>query len=208
MTLDLKKELKHLYKPSTKTVSVVEVPPMNYLMINGEGNPNTSQQYKQAISTLYALAYGIRAICKVEDKTFTVMPLEGLWWWHENPEEVRPLNSSDKDQFLWTMMILQPDFVTADMVEAARKTVHKKKKNPPYLDDIRFDTYHENLAVQIMHVGSYDDEAPTIKKLHEYIVEQGYKFAKKHHEIYLSNPDRVSSDKLKTIIRQPFVTTS
>ncbi|MCA9912180.1 MAG: GyrI-like domain-containing protein [Anaerolineae bacterium] len=153
---------------------------------------------------MYALAYGIRAISKEAGTIYTVMPLEGLWWWEDMQAhaEVTSLTSRDKADFLWTMMILQPGHITAEMVEEARTTV-RKKKNPPCLDAIRFETYHEGHAVQILHIGSYAEEAPTVQRLHDFIAEQGYKLTGKHHEIYLSNPDRVEPARLKTIIRQP-----
>lgn len=202
--LDLKKEMKHLYNPSTKEISLVDVPPLSFLMIDGAGDPNTSKEYSDAVSSLYTLAYGIRAISKEAGTVYTVMPLEGLWWWADMDAhaEGNTLTSRDKSDFLWTMMILQPGHITAQMVEAARETV-RKKKNPPCLDDIRFETYHEGEAAQVMYRGSYADEGPTIQRLHAYIAEKGYELGGKHHEIYLSNPDRVEPAKLKTVIRQP-----
>lgn len=200
--MDLKKDLKHLYKTPAKTVSVVNVPPFNYLMIDGEGDPNTSPLYAQAVTALYNLAYGIRAISKAQGQVFTVMPLEGLWDLEETPEDFL-ITAEDKATFKWTMMIMQPPHITAEMVEEARDAV-RVKKNPPLLDHIRFEEYREDEAVQIMHIGPYADEGPNIARLHHFIEDNGWQLAKRHHEIYLSNPDRVAPEKMKTIIRQPF----
>lgn len=204
--LDMKKTLKHLFTPSTKQVGIVEIPPMSYLMIGGEGNPNTSEQYVEAVQALYNMAYAIRAICKEAGDVFTVMPLEGLWMvkgMDGVPEDFQ-LTPADKDNFVWTMMILQPDFVTADMVEQARETVSKKKPAPLRLAEVYFETYHEGDAAQLMHIGPYADEGPNIARIHQYIADNGWKLSKKHHEIYISDPRKVAPEKMKTIIRQPF----
>ncbi|MCI0712441.1 MAG: GyrI-like domain-containing protein [Chloroflexi bacterium] len=200
--MDLKQDLKHLYNPPTKTVGVVDVPPLNYLLIDGEGDPNTSQVYAKAVTALYNLAYGIRAISKDQGQVFTVMPLEGLWDLNETPADFL-ITSEDKATFKWTMMIAQPPHITTKLVEEARETVHRKK-NPLLLDYIRFETYEEGEAVQIMHIGPYSEEGPTVELLHRTIDENGWQLAKRHHEIYLSQPDRVVPEKMKTIIRQPF----
>lgn len=204
--LDMKKTLKHLYAPSAKQVSVVELSPMPYLMIDGEGNPNSSPIYDESVQALYKMAYGIRAICKADDKVFTVMPLEGLWMLkgYDAPPEGFNLTEADKDNFEWILMILQPNFVTAEMVEDARDNASKKKPVPTRLNDVRFETLNEGEAVQIMHIGPYVDEGPTVEQLHQYIEDNGWVLSKKHHEIYLSDPRKVAPEKLKTIIRQPF----
>lgn len=202
--IDFKKTLKHLYKPSAIEVSIVNIQPMNYLMIDGTGNPGTSERYGQAIEALYPLSYAIRAISKNANIVYTVMPLEGLWSFEGQEENIEfNLTEADKDTFVWTLMILQPEHITQEMVKTAREVV-RKKKSPTLLDDVRFETYHEGEAVQIMHIGSYDDEGPNVKRLHNHIVENGRVIGKKHHEIYLSDPRKVASQKLKTIIRQPF----
>ncbi len=201
--LDMKKTLKHLYSPSAKEVSVVDIPTMNYLMLDGEGNPN-SEGYLEAVQALYGLAYGIRAISKATGQVFTVMPLEGLWSFEGQEESNFQITDADKDTFEWTLMLLQPEHITSEMVEQARDTVRKKKSLAP-LDSIRFEAYDEGEAVQIMHIGSYDDEGPTVARLHHYIEDNGWQLGKKHHEIYLNDPRKVAPEKLKTIIRQPFV---
>lgn len=203
--LDMKKTLKHLYRPSSKAISVVDVPEMAYLMIDGEGNPNISESYGQAVQALYTLAYGIRAISKAAGSVFTVMPLEGLWSFAgESEHNFGRLTQEQKDSFVWTMMILQPENITAEMVAEARETV-RKTKSPALLDEVRFESYHEGDAVQIMHIGSYDEEGPNIARLHQHIADNGWTLSRKHHEIYLSDPRKVDVQKMKTIIRQPFI---
>ncbi|MEO1287389.1 MAG: GyrI-like domain-containing protein [Chloroflexota bacterium] len=202
--LDLKKTLKHLYKPSSDEVSIVDVPTMSYLMIDGQGNPNTAEAYQNAVQALYGLAYGIRAMSKADGLTFTVMPLEGLWSFEGQEDQTSfKLTQADKDTFKWTLMILQPEHITAEIVEQARESV-QKKKNPTSLADVRFEHYTEGEAVQIMHIGSYDDEGDNVKRLHDTIIDNGWQLSKAHHEIYLSDPRKVAPEKLKTVIRQPF----
>jgi hypothetical protein len=198
--LDVKKDLKHLYAPSTNTVSVVTVPPLRFLMIDGEGDPNTAPAYTQAVEALYALSYTLKFTVKGQspNQDYTVAPLEGLWWM----PDMREFTAEDKSGWLWTAMIMQPDPVTAGMVAAAVEEV-RRKKNPAALDKVRFEVYDEGLAAQIMHIGPYAAEAPTIAGLHAYIHENGYALRGKHHEIYVSDPGRTAPEKLKTVIRQP-----
>lgn len=201
--LDLKKELDSLYKPSAKAVTQVEVPPLNYLMIDGVGDPNISPDYQAALETLYAVSYTVKFMSKVTPGIdYVVMPLEGLWW----AKDMTDFVTSRRDGWQWTAMILQPDHVTEAMIEQAIDAT-REKKNPPALDKLRFETYHEGLAAQIMYTGPYADEGPTIQRIHAWIVEQGYTYhgAKSHHEIYLSDPRRTDPAKLKTVIRQPMI---
>ena len=202
--IDFKKELKHLYRPSTKEFAVVDVPPMRFLMIDGHGDPNTAQEYRDALEALYAVAYKLKFMSKKEmgmgmGMDYVVPPLEGLWW----AEDMETFTTGrDKSAWDWTMMIMQPQCITQEMFEEALKQVEKKKLAA--LPKLRLETYHEGLSVQIMHVGSYDDEAPTLDRMHhEFIPEDGYEMAGKHHEIYLSDPRRVAPEKLKTVLRQP-----
>jgi hypothetical protein len=198
--IDFKKELKHLYRPSSKEFVVVDVPPMNFLMIDGHGDPNTAQEYQDAVETLYAVAYKLKFTSKKElGKDYVVPPLEGLWW----AEDMEAFTAArDKSAWDWTMMIMQPEWITQEMVEEAVKQV--EKKGLPALSKLRPETYHEGLAVQILHIGPYDDEGPTIAKMHqEFMPENGYEPAGKHHEIYLSDPRKVAPEKLKTVLRQP-----
>jgi len=199
--LDFKKQLKHLYNPSSKQVTVEDVPEMNFLMIDGEGDPNTSEAYQDAIETLFGVSYALKFAIKRGESgiDFAVMPLEGLWW----VEDMTQFSMENKDAWKWIAMIMQPAYVTQQLLEEAVKQV-EKKKGLPSLSDMRFETFHEGTAAQIMYFGPYSEEALTIDKIHGFIRDQGYRLRGKHHEIYLSDPRRTAPHKLKTIIRQPF----
>jgi hypothetical protein len=199
--VDFKKELKHLYRPSVKEFAVVDVPPMQFLMIDGRGDPNTAQEYAFALETLYAVAFKAKFISKKQEgKDYVVPPLEGLWW-AEDMEAFAV--ARNKNVWEWTMMIMQPDWLTLEMYEAAVAQVGKQK-DLPALPKLRLEPYNEGLSVQILHLGSYDDEGPTIARMHrDFMPANGYVPAGKHHEIYLSDPRRVAPDKLKTVLRQP-----
>lgn len=199
--VDLKKTLKHIYNPSAKAVSVEDVPSMNFLMIDGSGNPNTSQEYAEAVAALYAVGYALKFKIKkgATGMDYAVMPLEGLWW----ADDMSQFNASNKEAWKWTMMIMQPEYVTAEMFAEALPEVEKKKKLAA-LSKVRFEPYHEGLAAQIMHIGSYSEEEPTIAKLHDFISQGGHKLRGKHHEIYLGDPRKIAPAKLQTVIRQPF----
>ena len=172
---------------------------MQFLMIDGQGDPNTARAYTEAVEALYAVAYKIKFASKKQlQKDFTVMPLEGLWW----AEDMSTFDAQNKASWLWTAMIMQPDWIDADMVERAKEAAAQKKELPA-LPKMRFETLAEGLAVQILYTGPYADEAPTIARLHTFIHENGYQRVGKHHEIYLSDPRRVAPEKLKTVIRQP-----
>jgi hypothetical protein len=199
--VDFKKELKHLYRPSTKDFAVVEVPPMNFLMIDGHGDPNTAEEYQDALEALYAVAYRVKFTSKRElDRDYVVPPLEGLWW----AEDMEAFSTQrDKSAWDWTMMIMQPEWVSPEMVDKVVGLVGKKKELPA-LPKLRLEEYDEGLSVQILHVGSYDDEGPVLHRLHhEFIPQHGYEMRGKHHEIYLSDFRKVSPEKLKTVLRQP-----
>lgn len=199
--IDFKRTLKHLYQPTGKTFSLVDVPAMRFLMIDGHGDPNTAPAYAETVEALYGVAYKLKFMSKQQlGRDFAVLPLEGLWW----AEDMDSFTASlDKSAWDWTMMIMQPDWITADMVTEATAVVQKQKELPT-LARLRLETYHEGLSVQIMHTGSYDDEAPTLYRLHhEFMPANGLVFNGKHHEIYLSDPRRVPPEKLKTVLRQP-----
>lgn len=197
--IDFKKELKHLYTPSKKVFSIVDVPAMKFLMVDGHGDPNTSPEYQAAVETLYALAYKIKFMMKDQGLDYVVPPLEGLWW----VEDMAEFSVERKDEWDWTMMIMQPDEVTMGVVEAAGDAV-AASKNLPNLSQVRFELFHEGAAAQILYLGAYADEGPTIARLHDFILAEGYQLSGKHHEIYLSDPRRTAPEKLKTVIRQPF----
>lgn len=195
--IDFKKEYKALFKPSAKKVSIVEVPKFNYLMIDGNGSP-AAEEYQHAVETLYPMAYTLKFMAKTSlQRDFVVNPLEGLWW----AEDYIVFSNGNKDEWIWRSMIMQPDFITESMFDLAREKV--TEKNPASLDKIRLDSLDEGLCAQIMHIGPYADEAPTIQKLHQFIEDNGYELRDKHHEIYLSDPRRAKPENMKTVIRQP-----
>jgi DNA-binding PadR family transcriptional regulator len=201
-TYDMKKQRKDLYAPKPGDFEIVEVPPLEFLMVDGHGDPNTSTAYREAIEALYAASYAVRAVSKTRlGKVHTVGPLEGLWS-AADPEAFR---TRDKGAWDWTMMIAQPDWITADLVEEALGAARKKRL--PALDLIRFERYTEGRSVQILHVGSYDDEGPTLERLHrEFLPANGFAPTGRHHEIYLSDARRTEPARLRTILRQPVST--
>ncbi|MCL1893832.1 MAG: GyrI-like domain-containing protein [Holophagaceae bacterium] len=201
---DFKKHSKELYSPTAKP-SIIEVPEMVFITIDGQGNPNTSKAYAEALEILYSLSYSIK-MSKGDSRPegffdYVVPPLEGLWWGVDSGA-----GGIDKDKLCWTSMIRQPDFVTQEVFERAKTALGKKK---PELDTTKASlmTITEGLCAQILHIGSYDDEPATMKALETYIGESGYRpdfsDTRKHHEIYLSDPRKVAPEKLKTIIRLP-----
>ena len=199
--VDFKKELNYLYNPSSREFSTVEVPEMQFLMVDGHGDPNTAQAYQDAVEALYAVAYKLKFMSKKQvGKDYVVPPLEGLWWAADMETFTVRL---DKSAWDWTMMIMQPDWITPEMFTQAVAEV-QKSKDLPALSKVRLERYAEGLALQILHIGSYDDEAPTLARLHrEFIPQNGYVEAGKHHEIYLGDPRKVAPEKLKTVLRQP-----
>jgi hypothetical protein len=196
--VDFKKALKHLYNPSQKAFSVVDVPPMNFLMLDGHGDPNNNPAYQEVVDTLYTMAYAVKFALKPQGFDYVVPPLEGLWW----IEDMAQFSLASKEEWDWTMMIMQPERVTAELVEQVRADV-ARKKDPPALPRLRFGAYHEGLAVQIMYIGPYADEGPTIARMHAFAAAEDYALRGKHHEIYLSDPRRTPPERLKTVIRQP-----
>ena len=197
--LDFKKEFKTLYNPSAKEVKLVEVPDFSFLMIDGMGDPNTAPSYQLAVETLYSLSYNLKfGLKKAGLLDYTVGPLEGLWWTDSNVG----FDWANKARWQWTMLIMQPAQVTAELLAQALEQVAQKKKAVS-LPPVRLETLREGQAAQVLYLGPYADEGPTIKRLHDFITEQGYQLACKHHEIYLSDPRRTAPEKLKTILRQP-----
>ena len=201
MPIDFKKEQKDLYQPKT-TPSFIDVPEMVFIAVDGNGDPNTSAEYAAAIEVLYGFSYAIKMSNKAVME-YVVPPLEGLW---SVDGEYKGCDITDKDKFYWTAMIRQPDFVTAEVFEAARTSLAKKK---PALDtsNARLIKYTEGLCVQAMHIGSYDNEPATIAAMEQYVNDNGYitdfSDTRRHHEIYLADPRKVAPEKLKTVIRHP-----
>lgn len=198
--IDYKKELKHLYNPSPKEPKIVDVPQMNFLMIDGKGNPNISQEYKNAIEALFSVSYTLKFMIKKGETSidYGVMPLEGLWW----VEDMSKFSVERKDEWLWTSMITQPELIRRELVIEAIEIVKKKGKLPA-IDKLRFESFCEGKSAQIMHIGPFSEEGPTIEKLHNFIQEQNHALRDKHHEIYLSDIRKGDPKKWKTIIRQP-----
>jgi len=192
--IDLTKEYKSLYS-AKKEPHLIDVPPANFLMIDGRGAPS-SEIYVEKVGALYPLAYKVKFLCKEKEQDFVVCKLEGMWWFDSYDGPTPP-----REEWNWTMMIRMPDFVTADMVEEAREQV--KDKQVPYLDEVRFAELHEGLSAQVLYIGPYSDEAQTIIELHEFVHQQGYELRGHHHEIYFNDPRRTDPAKLKTILRHP-----
>lgn len=195
---DYKKEFKHLFFPPQGRFTFADLPPLNYLMLDGHGDPNNNPQYQAVVEALYSLAYTLKFMLKPQGVEYTVPPLEGLWWM-ENMSEFSP---QTKDRWDWTMMILQPVPVTPEQLEQARAEV-LRKKGLMGLERVRLENYAEGRVVQITYLGAYADEGPTIAAMHAFIHEQGYELRGKHHEIYVGDPRRTEPARLKTVIRQP-----
>jgi hypothetical protein len=197
--IDLKAELKPLLKPSAKTPQVVDVPAMQFLMLDGEGDPNTPETFPVSVGALYSIAYTLKfAIKKQLQIDYPVMGLEGRWWMADG----RDFTLTDRTGWRWTLMLVQPEVVTAEWVQRAVEEAHRKKPLPP-LPTLRLERFEEGLCAQIMHHGPYSDEQPTIDALHRYIAEQRYAMRDKHHELYLTDPLRTTPANMRTIIRQP-----
>lgn len=203
MTIDFKKTEKNLYLPST-TPSIIDVPQMTFITVDGKGDPNTSAEYTKAVELLYGLSYTIKMTSK-DIFEYVVLPLEGLW---SVDDDFRGGGAiiSDKNKFIWTMMIRQPYFVTEEVFEAAKASLQKKKPNLD-ISKAQLRKITEGLCVQVMHIGSYDDEPKTIVVLDGFARQNGYVLDinknRLHHEIYISDPRKVASDRLKTVLRHP-----
>jgi hypothetical protein len=197
---DVKRAHRALYAPSAKDFVVVEVPPMSYLAVDGHGNPNTSPQYAEALAALFGVAYTLKFRSKKElGRDLVVAPLEALW----RADDPGAFVTRDKDAWRWTALIAQPEWIDEQLVAEAVAAMRAKGVNPA-LDRLRLLRLHEGTSVQILHVGSYDDEAPTLARLHgEWMPQQGLTFNGDHHEIYLSDARRTAPAKLRTVLRQP-----
>jgi hypothetical protein len=197
--IDYRKELKSLYRAKADRPVVVDVPPLNFLMLDGRGDPNTAPAFKEAVAALFSLSYALKfRIRKDRDLDYGVLPLEGTWY----ADDMEAFRSGDRGSWRWTLMIMQPEPVTGELAAETAAELGTKKKLPA-LGQVRFERLCEGLAAQILHIGAYADEGPTIAGLHEFIVEQGYALRGRHREIYLSDLRRTAPERLKTIIRQP-----
>ncbi|SJZ90127.1 hypothetical protein SAMN02745126_02791 [Enhydrobacter aerosaccus] len=198
--VDFKKDRKDLYAPPRNAFSLVKVPAMTFLMVDGQGDPNTAPAYREAVEALYAVSYGVKFASKrMLDRDYVVAPLEGLW----SARDWSAFTRRAKDEWHWTMMIRQPDWITDAMIEAALEAAQAKRRTSA-LSLLRHETFEEGRCVQILHVGSYDDEAPVLARLHdEFLPQHGLSPTGRHHEIYLSDPRKTAPAKLRTILRQP-----
>jgi len=194
-----------LYRATT-TPQLVQVPPLSFMCLDGHGDPNTSAAYAAAVQALYSVSYAAKfAVRKAGGPNFKVSPLEGLWW----AEDLSAFLTGDKSNWDWTMMIRQPDTFTAEFIGRLADEV-ADKKSMAVARELKLVTFEEGTAAQVLHIGPYATEAPTIARLHEFIREQGFRFdghRHKHHEIYVGDPRRSVPEKLRTIIRQPYAAT-
>jgi hypothetical protein len=199
--MDLKKDLKHLYNPSSRKPVIVDVPKMNFIMVNGEGDPNTSEVFREALEALYGLSFTIKfASKKVFEIDYPVMALEGLWW--GTPKGLTRFTSDDKAEWKWTLMMMQPDHISEQFFKK-QKEILRKKKDPSLLDEVRYESFEEGLSVQQMHIGPYSEEWRTVEPMHTWVEEQGFELIGRHHEIYIGDPRRAAPEKLRTILRHP-----
>jgi hypothetical protein len=191
---------KKFYSPSAKEPQILDIPSMNFLMMNGHGDPNTSPDYVAVVSALYTLSYTLKFDLKKTGGTpdFKVFPLQGLWW----SADMSDFLTGNKSNWDWTMMIAQPDWITGEHIEQAKKKA-VVKVDQKVLDQVRFEPFLEGTVVQMMHIGPYSAEGPNIARIHEFAHKLGYERAGKHHEIYIGDPRKSAPEKLKTIIRQP-----
>ncbi|HOB53700.1 MAG TPA: GyrI-like domain-containing protein [Acidobacteriota bacterium] len=198
--IDYRKKLKSLYSPSAQSVVQVEVPPQSYLMVDGAGDPNGSPEFAAAVEALFAVAYTVKFMVKKGPLAvdYGVLPLEGLWW----ADDMARFSIHDKSHWQWTLMIMQPDLVTGELVERAMAEV-RRKKAPAAIDRLRFEVLAEGACAQILHVGPFSEEGVAVEKVHRHIESLGRRPAGKHHEIYLSDIRKAAPAKWKTIIRQP-----
>ncbi|UZN02460.1 GyrI-like domain-containing protein [Cellulomonas sp. S1-8] len=200
MKVDLVKQIES-YRAPRDRFDVVAVPPLQYLMVDGHGDPNTSEAYSDALSSLFPLAYALKFLSKGElGRDYGVPPLEALWWADDMDAFT---GGRDASRWHWTLLSLVPEWVTADHVETARGTV-ARKGGAPALDAIRLEPFDEGLAVQTLHAGPYDAEGPVLDAMHhDFIPTEGLRMTGKHHEVYLNDARRTAPDKLRTILRQP-----
>ena len=196
--IDYKQAFKYLYLPTAKSVVKVIVPPMNFLMVDGAGDPNTSPDYQAVVEALFSTAYAIKFMVKKGPAAldYGVMPLEGLWW----ADDMTAFSVAAKSDWKWTMMIMQPAPVTRELVDAVMEL--GKKKGLGAISRLRFEIFDEGLSAQTLHVGPFSAEGPTVARVHDFIDTHG-RLRGKHHEIYLSDIRKADPVKWKTVIRQP-----
>jgi len=196
--IDFKKAMAAFYTAPSDRFIAIDVPTLTFVKVDGDGDPNTAPAYRQAIEWLYPVSYALKFAAKGIGKDYVVPPLEGLWWADDPSDFV----ARRKDRWRWTMMIMAPDFIERPLFEAAVEKTKKKLGDAP--SSLRLELLAEGRALQTLHVGSYDDEGPTLARLHDEVMPaQGLTYAGPHHEIYLSDPRKTAPAKLRTILRQP-----
>jgi hypothetical protein len=202
--IDLKKQYKRLYTPSAKTPEIIDVPALNFAMLDDAvpaGTPPAeSQAFQDGLQAAYGVVYTLKftsKLCKENPLDFSVMALEGLWWTASGDFDFQR-----REDWYFTLMIMLPDFISPAMFQEAVEQIKKKKDNPS-IPKLRLEYFQEGLCVQVMYLGPYANEPATISRMHQYAFEQGYRLRGKHHEIYLGDPRRASPEKLKTILRHP-----
>lgn len=196
---DVKRAHRELYTPRAE-FTLVDVPPLQYLAVDGHGDPNTAPEYADAVEALFGVAYAVKFRSKRElGRDFVVAPLEGLW----RASDPATFVTREKGEWSWTMLIAQPEWIDEGLVAGAIDAVRAKGEKSA-LDRLRLERMHEGASVQILHVGSYDDEGPTLARLHdEWMPRHRLTFNGDHHEIYLSDARRTPPEKLRTVLRQP-----
>ncbi len=209
--LDLKKKFKYLYQPTAKKIEIIQVPNLQFAMINGaieKGQaPGTSPLFAQATQALYGLSYTLKFMLKKRKTNavdYPVMALEGLWWVEDGMFDI-----TIKDNWFYTLMIMQPDIIKKEIFEEAREQVRRKKGDSEMLSKLKLATFDEGLCVQVMHIGPYSTEPATIDHMKEFMAENNLRDNVgpngKHHEIYLSDPRKAAPDKMKTVLRHPVI---
>ncbi|RME89183.1 MAG: hypothetical protein D6770_05220 [Anaerolineae bacterium] len=203
--LDLKKEFRHLYTASARRVDIVDVPPFNFAMIDGQIDPGMfpaeSPSFQEDLQAIYGVSYTLKFMSKLRDVDpidYKVMALEGLWW-----TESGDVDFERKEPWYYTLLMMQPEHITAEMFYEAVDSLRKKRGDIPALARLRFESFHEGLCMQILHVGPYDLEPMTIARMRDFAAENGYRLRGLHHEIYLSDPRRAKPERLRTILRHP-----
>jgi hypothetical protein len=197
--IDFKKQLKDLYAASAKTPVLVEVPRLQFLMVDGAGDPETNPFFQEAVTALFSLSYTLKfSLNKEQGLDYAVMPLEGLWY----ADDMTAFSQGRKEEWKWTLLVLQPDFITPELVSRAAEQIQKKRPNPQ-LEKVHLSHFYEGLSAQVLHLGPYGDVAPAIERLHQFIQDRGFQLGGRHHEIYLNDPRRTAPARLKTILRQP-----
>lgn len=196
--IDLKQQMRAYWAPRKDRFEIIDVPDFAYVMVDGAGDPNTAASYANAVQWLYSISYAVKFASKAAGRDYSVAPLEA-WWWSE---DWGSFASGERDKWQWTAMIMQPEFVTAAMVEAGIAKAGTKLGVAP--GSLRFERFAEGPSVQIMHVGPYSDEGPVLATLHrEFLPANGLRERGKHHEIYLGDPRKSAPERLKTVLRQP-----